>query len=234
MEGGMSSRRKRQLNAEANERVKANHEKSNQAIRDAGGKPSDDIDAELKEVRHKRLVQDDEELQAFRAEQVEFFKSHYGQYFNDGITELPRDLQTRGYPALVRIEAYRSNWAIYDMEPANDLVVEYHVEYPDGFVPKPPPDMSVHEAALRTYNRESRITRFNDVENLAFNLIQYCLEKNLTGFVSLVQNEMQRRLPGVADAEIQAAYDRAHDEWVEAYFPSACYEGSIVRPILCR
>jgi len=39
-----------------------------------------------------------------------------------------------------------------------------------------------------------------------------CLEKNLTGFASIVQNEVQRRLPDVTDAEIQAAYDRAHDE----------------------
>jgi hypothetical protein len=183
-----------------------------QARIDAGG-----LDVEIEQIRHERLVHNDEELRAFRAEEVEFFSSRYGQHFNDGITELPRDLETRGYPALVRIEAYRSNWAIYDMEPANDLVIEYHVTYPDGFVPKPPPDMSAHEAALRTYNRASRVTEFNDVENLAFNLIQYCLEKNLTGFATLVQNEMRRRLPGVTDAEIQAAYVRAHDEWIDTY-----------------
>jgi hypothetical protein len=54
-------------------------------------------------------------------------------------------------------------------------------------------------------------------QNLAFTLIQHCLEKNLAGFASLVQNEMQRRLPDAADAELQAAYGRAHDDWVEAY-----------------
>jgi hypothetical protein len=77
--------------------------------------------------------------------------------------------------------------------------------------------MSGHEAALRIYNRASRVTQFSDVENLAFNLIQYCLEKNLTGFASLVQNEMHRRLPGVADEVIQAAYVRAHEEWIDTY-----------------
>ena len=112
------------------------------------------------------------------------------------------------------------NWAQWDIEPADDLVVQYGLEYPDGFVRKPPPDMSAHEAALRNYNSESRIKKFNDVENLAFTLIQYCLEKNLTGFASLVQNEMKRRLPDVADAEIQAAYERARDEWSEAYCAS--------------
>jgi hypothetical protein len=215
----MSSRRKKQLNGEALGRAETNNERAKQAIRDAGGKPSSDIDAELKQVRHERLVHDDDELRAFRAEEVEFFKSRYGQYFSAGITEFPGDPQTRGYPALVRIEAYRSNWAVYDMDPWDDLVVEYHFDYPDGFVPRPPPDTSAHEAALRTYDRETRVIRFNDVENLAFTLIQYCLGKNLTGFASLVQNEMRRRLPGVTDAEIEAAYGRAHDEWVEVYCP---------------
>jgi hypothetical protein len=212
----MSSRRKKRLNAEAVARVKAEHERWNQAIRDAGGKPLDDVIAELKLVKHERLVHDDEELRAFRAEEVDFFTSNYKQYFSDGITELPRDPETRGYPALVRVEAYRSCWEMYDHEAANDLVVDYHFEYPDGFVPKVI-DMSAHEAALQTYSRESRVALFNDVENVAFSLIQYCLEKNLTGFGSLVQSEMRRRLPDVADAEIQAAYSRAHDEWVEAY-----------------
>ena len=209
----MSSGRKKQLNVEAAARSAA---KSDEMIRAAGGIPPGELAAELKQIRHERLVQNDEELRAFRAEEVEFFRSHYGRHFSDRITELPRHPETRGYPALVRIKAYRSCWQIWDLEAADDLVVEYHFEYPDGSIPKVI-NMSAHVAALRTYIRESRVTSFNDVENLAFNLIQYCLDENLTGFASIVQNEMQRRLPDVADAGIQAAYSRAHDKWVGIY-----------------
>ena len=74
-----------------------------------------------------------------------------------------------------------------------------------------------HKAALKSHNGDLRVTGFNDIENLAFNLIGACLGKNLTGFASMVQDEMRRRTPGAADAEIQAAYRRAHEEWVDAY-----------------
>jgi hypothetical protein len=207
----VSSKRKKQAEAAARSAAR-----SDEMIRAAGGIPHHEIDAELKQIRHERLVHNDDEIRAFRTEEVEFFSSRYGRHFNDGITELPRDLETRGFPALVSIKAYRSNWAIYDLEPEDDLVLEYHIDYLDGFVPKQI-DMSAHEAALRIHNGELRGTGFNDVENLAFNLIGVCLGRNLTGFASLVQNEMQRRLPDIADAEIQAAYGRAHDEWLEVY-----------------
>ena len=94
----MSSKRKKQLNAEAVERAEAAHERAKQAIRDAGGKPSEDVDAELKLIRHQRLVRDEEELRAFRTEEAAFFNSRYGQLFRDGITEIPGDLKTIGFP----------------------------------------------------------------------------------------------------------------------------------------
>ena len=211
----LSSRRRKKLHEEAAGRVQA---KRTQAIRDAGGMLPKDLDAELKQIEHERLVHSDEELRAFRAEEVEFFGSHFGRHFRDGITELPSDVETRGFPALIRVKAYRSQWEIFDMESKNELVVDYRIEYPDGFVPKLV-DMSAHEAALRAYDGELRANGFNDLENLAFNLIAFCLKRNLTGFATLAQNEMQRRLPSVSAAEIQAAYTRANERWVEVYCP---------------
>jgi hypothetical protein len=132
------------------------------------------------------------------------------------MTEFTGDLEAYELPALVRVRAYRFNRRIYGREYLDQMVVEYEIGHPDGFTATQV-DMSAHESALRTHHGELRSKCFNDVEKLAFNLIEVCLNRNLTGFASLVQKEMQRRLPGVADADIQAAYGHAYDKWVEAY-----------------
>jgi hypothetical protein len=195
----VSSRFKKGLNAEAAQRGKL---KWDQAVRDAGGIPYDELAAELKQIRHERLVYNDEELCAFCSGEVEFFRSRFGHHFRDGITEFPREPETRGFPVTIRVEAYHSCWQIWDMEPADDLVVEYHFEYPDGFAPKVI-DTSAHEAALCSYDGAMRRTGYDDVENLALNLVCYCLTKNLIGFGTIVRNEMQRRRPEAATTRIR-------------------------------
>jgi hypothetical protein len=98
----VSSRRKKQANAEAVARSEA---RSDEMIRAAGGIPHHEIDAELRQIRHGRLVHNDEEVRAFRAEEVEFVRSRHGQHFKDGVAKIPCDLDTLGFPPLVRIEA---------------------------------------------------------------------------------------------------------------------------------
>ncbi len=71
---------------------------------------------------------------------------------------------------------------------------------------------------LQSYAGSIQKEGFDAVQNLAFNLIGFFLERNWVGFDGIVTVEMQRRYPDESPAEIRDAYTTARDSWTEAYF----------------
>jgi len=62
------------------------------------------------------------------------------------------------------------------------------------------------------------VEKFDEVQNIAFNLIGFFLAKNWVGFEPLVIAEMQRRFPGKPLDVIKNAYVTARDKWADAYY----------------
>ncbi len=73
-------------------------------------------------------------------------------------------------------------------------------------------------AELHRCQGDLRSDTFNDVENLALNLIGFFLTKDRVLFREQVVAEMAHRLTDVSRPVIEAAYERANDSWNDAYY----------------
>lgn len=67
-----------------------------------------------------------------------------------------------------------------------------------------------------------KIKNFNDIENTAFKEIGDRLDDNsLVDDKPFVLNVLKETFPDETQETLEAAYDKAENEWVEAYCPSA-------------
>ena len=73
-------------------------------------------------------------------------------------------------------------------------------------------------ADLQTHAPSLAVEKFDEVQNVAFNLIGFFLAKNWVGFEPLVIAEMRRRFPDEPLDVTEDAYITARDKWADAYY----------------